>query len=191
MGSIFKYIDDSLLPGGVEPDPCPNCDRGADAYLIDATPEQEEWDVYGPRVESLCVECIRSIPLRRLQPRDCEKKIQQLINAHFKKGTLTGAERHNRFVGICDEFRRTPQLPLFLQGEDWPYCCGDFSEFIGTPGSYEESIRIGREMSHWDHGPEDYESMYGEMTLEPEELKEVNIFRCLQCGNRVFTWQAT
>ncbi|OWK45766.1 hypothetical protein FRUB_02097 [Fimbriiglobus ruber] len=37
----------------------------------------------------------------------------------------------------------------------------------------------------------DYKQLYGDMTLEPESLNEVCLFRCLKCGKEVFTWQMT
>ncbi len=190
MGSIFKYISDELLSESAETS-CPACRSSNPAFTIDATPEQEEWGARGPRVDSLCATCIRSIPLRRLAPRDQEMVVQQLINAHYGKGILKGWERLSKLLNICDELRRTPHIPLFLQGEDWPYCCGDFMEYIGTPSSYDESIRVAREMDHWDHGPRSFSAVYGEMALEPESLEEVCIFRCFDCSSKVFTWQAT
>lgn len=137
------------------------------------------------------ISCIRSLPLRRLQPRENERKVQQLISAFFKKGSLSGEERINRLVNICDEFRRTPYIPLFLQGEDWPYCCGDFTEYIGAPDSYPEAARVAREVSYWSEGPDDFVEFFGEEALEPEDLDEICVFRCLECRSQVFTWQAT
>jgi uncharacterized protein CbrC (UPF0167 family) len=111
-----------------------------------------------------------------------------MVNRHYSKGTLSGDERIHKLVSICDEHRRTPTFPMFLQNEDWPWCCGDFCEYLGVPESYDESIRIGREVECWDG---DFQELYGDVTLEPEWLNEVCIFRCLTCGKQVFTWQMT
>jgi hypothetical protein len=37
----------------------------------------------------------------------------------------------------------------------------------------------------------DFKKFFGDMTLEPESLREVCLFRCLMCDRRVFTWQMT
>lgn len=187
MGSLFRYIADDIA-GQATPDECPACHRHLPLFPIEAAIDNDEWTVEADCPEALCAECIRRMRLRQFAPRDGEATVQQIINASFPKGTLSGERRINKLVSICDEFRRTPTLPLFLQDEDWPWCCGDFCEYLGVPASYEESIRIGREMQLWGG---DYRQRYGEMTLEPESLSEVCLFRCLTCDKRVFTWQMT
>ena len=92
---------------------------------------------------------------------------------------------------MCDELRRTPRIPLFLQWEDWPFCCGDYCEYQGFPTTYEESMRVGTEIPHWEFGPKDFREIYGDTTLEPECLDEVCIFKCLKCKKEFFTWQYT
>ncbi len=190
MGNLFKYIADEIIDL-VESRSCPRCQYKRPLFPIDATPELEEWDVYGDRVEELCSICFRNIPLRKLQPRDQEMRIQQMINQHYPKGSLRGDERLSKFIGICDEFRRTPTIPLFLQNEDRPFCCGDFAEFIGEPKSYKESIQIAKELTLWDRKFIDYEELYGDMTLEPESLREISLFLCHGCNKRIYTWQCT
>lgn len=190
MGALFKYVSDEIIDA-VETGSCPACNKSTRVFPIDATPGQEEWNLDGDRVEELCAACLRSIPLRKLAYRPQERKLQELINRFCPKGTLIPEMRLGKLIGICDELRRTPELPLFLQGEDWPFCCGDFAEYIGVPSSYEESIRIGRELKMWDQRFQSYEELYGDMALEPEALSEVCIFRCPRCEESMFTWQAT
>ena len=84
-------------------------------------------------------------------------------------------------------FGRCPGL-TDRQQENWPYCRGDSCEYRGVPVDYEESIRVGREMGCWEG---DFQELYGEMTLEPESLNEVCLFRCLKCDKRMFTWPMT
>ena len=187
MGSLFRYIADNIA-GSTEPGECPSCLRQLPLFPIRVAIEGDEWSITAERAQTLCSDCIRRLPLRRFAPRNGEPTVQQIISAHFPKGTLSGNQRISKLVSICDEYRRTPTFPLFLQDEDWPWCCGDFCEYLGNPASYEESIRIGREMQFWGG---DYRQKYGDMTLEPESLNEVCLFRCLTCDKRVFTWQMT
>ena len=187
MGSLFRYIADDVA-NRAEGAECPCCHRHGALFPIEAAIDDDEWSVAADCPEEICSDCIRRLPLRKFSPRTGEKVVQELINAYYAKGTLSGEQRINRLVSICDEYRRTPMYPLFLQNEDWPWCCGDFCEYLGVPESYEESIRIGHEMQMW-RG--DYKQKYGDMTLEPESLNEVCIFRCLKCGKQVFTWQMT
>lgn len=187
MGSLFRYIADDVARQA-ESGECPSCLRETPLFPIEAAIDEDEWSLEADCPEELCADCIRRLPLRKIAPRRCEKFVPERINAHHPKGTLNGEKRIHLLVSICDEFRRTPTYPLFLQDEDWPWCCGDFCEYLGVPRSYEESIRVGREMKMW---PADYASVYGDMTLQPESLNEVCLFRCLHCGKPVFTWQMT
>lgn len=187
MGTLFRYIADNVAKGA-EHAVCPCCQRSASLFPIEAAIDQAEWTASADCPEELCSDCIRRLPLRKFAPRRGERVVQELINAHYPKGTLNGEQRINKLVSICDEYRRTPTYPLFLQDEDWPWCCGDFCEYLGSPTSVEESIRIGREMQYWGG---DFQQLYGPMTLEPESLHEVCIFRCLTCEQQVFTWQMT
>ena len=191
MGRLFKYISDELIDNHDEEGECPVCGREAKLFDMDCAPNADEWDVNEDRVDEMCADCIRRIPLRKLSPREPERLAQQIINQKYPKGSLSGQQRQEKWVGLCDEFRRTPEIALFLQGEDWPSCCGDFVELIGSPETEEEAIRIGREMDYWDHRPASFTELYGDMTLEPEDLEEINIFRCLSCDKKVFIWQCT
>ena len=114
MGHLFKYIADTIVANTAIADTsCPGCQESVPVFPIEASPEQEEWDD-SEGVEELCAKCLRSIPLRKLETRDQEMKIQQWINQHYPKGTLRGDERLSKFVGICDEFRRTASATNFV-----------------------------------------------------------------------------
>jgi uncharacterized protein CbrC (UPF0167 family) len=186
MGVLLRYIADELA-SKVETGACPVCQRQAPLFPVQAAIGDDEW-LPGDDCPELCVDCIRSLPLDRFTPRRSERIIQQMVNAHHPRGTLSGEERNNRIAVIREQFRRTPPFPLFLQDEDWPWCCGDFCEYLGVPASYDESIRVGAEMEFWEG---DFRERFGDMTLEPESLNEVCLFRCLTCDRRLFTWQMT
>jgi predicted ATPase len=70
MGTIFKYLTDEALARSAESGPCPGCSADAPVFRIEAAPHQEEWTGSDPMVETLCAQCLRSTPLRRLEPRD-------------------------------------------------------------------------------------------------------------------------
>ncbi len=81
------------------PNAKPNCERcGVDLIMsvsgcgIDSVPTQV---LKAGSSEALCADCIRCMPLRNLAWRDSERMVQQIVNAHYLKGTLTGAERQS------------------------------------------------------------------------------------------------
>ena len=187
MGHLFKFISDEIARTA-ETGVCENCSLAKPLFPIHAEIDLDEWGYGSDSTEELCADCIRRLPLRRFAWRDSERRISQIVNEHHPRGTLRGDQRQCKLVSICDEFRRTPQFPLFLQNEDWPYCCGNFCEYLGVPACYDESIQIGRDTQCWQG---DFTALYGDMTLEPESLNEVCLFRCLTCDSRMFTWQCT
>lgn len=187
MGSLFRYISDAIATTA-RTGSCVLCNSESQLFPIECAVDTDEWTIESDYSENLCAACIRRTPLRRFLVRPGERIVQQFVNQQFPKGTLPPDERVGKMVSICDEYRRTPTFPLFLQGEDWPHCCGNFCEYLGFPESYEQSIQLGREMQCWEG---DFTELYGDMTLEPESLHEVCMFRCLTCDSRMFTWQCT
>ncbi|QGJ70886.1 Hypothetical protein PBC10988_25850 [Planctomycetales bacterium 10988] len=185
MGTIFRYIDDSILPHYVEKEKhCQVCEQEKPQYQIYIDIEFED------SVEqyfSACAECIRKIPLRYFSPKDDEGIIQQLVNQHHPKGTKSASQRFAMMVNICDEYRRTPRLPNFIQHDDWPHCCGDFAEFIGDAG--ETFFGPYHEFEWW--GPENDGALeYGlEGMIGGED--RVSLFRCLACEKKYWTFQCT
>ena len=189
MGELFRYIADKLPAEASET--CPGCERVAPLYPFLAKPDGTSWfDDDSDEDEAFCGHCIKTMPLPSLGVRGSERTITKLINDFYKKGSLSGERRQFLLVERTDALRRTPQLPLFLQAEDWPFCCADFCEYQGTPPTYQEAIEMGRKLPYWEYGPADFEEIFG-MTLQPEVLEEVCLFQCLTCKNQMFTWQMT
>ena len=128
MGRLFRFISDAIAQTAVA-GVCESCKQTHPLFPIHADIDNDEWTYSSDEVDSLCASCIRRLPLRNFAWRDSERHVQQIVNSQFPKGTLRGAERQCKLVSICDEFRRTPTFPLFLQNEDWPFCCGTFCEY--------------------------------------------------------------
>ena len=175
MGRTFRFIhDDSMFPCGgtvchfCESDKTPvytyngvivHPDRAANPVLARGEPE----------VSELCADCILSDHVRK----DIENRIQKTINrfANDKSAAL-------------DAFHRTPDIPLFLQYQDWPMCCGEWCEFVGVPSSYDESKVVPDEHRFWEHESRDWQADYN---LMPESLREISLFKCLNCEKQFFT----
>ncbi|WP_442506735.1 CbrC family protein [Novipirellula sp. SH528] len=179
MGSLFTYIDDTaLIPcGGTQ---CHHCETESapifnfDGEIINpdlaANPQLARDE---PEVSELCAECILGGNLRK----DITPEIRKTIN---------------RFATDIDSalaaFGKTPSIPLFLQYNDWPMCCGDWAEFFGTPQTADESETVPQRFLYWEREPRDWTSEYA---LRPESLREVSLFRCTTCDRQLFTWQFT
>ena len=179
MGKTFCYIaDDAMFP--CDGEECHLCEtEESPLYLYfgeiihpehAANPQLAREE---PEISELCAECILSGHVRR----NADVRIQKTIN-RFAKDKQAAWEA----------FHRTPDIPLFLQYTDWPMCCGDWCEFVGVPSSYDESKVVPDNYHYWEDSPKAWKS---DFELMPETLREISLFRCLDCEEKLFTWQFT
>lgn len=183
MGQLFTYIADEVLADHSRHDMCPWCETRTELYRIFIENDDDSCD-------EACVRCIKTLPLRWLAPKDDERRISQLINQRYPKGTKSQDQRFALTVEAADAYRRTPCLPNFVQGEDWPHCCGDFTEFIGDAGKSGPFAQGPFEAFTW-WGDEDdcavEEGVEGMMDAEDA----VSLFRCRHCEKSYWTFQCT
>lgn len=85
--------------------------------------------------------------------------------------------------------RKTPRIPFQMQGTDWPLCCGKLTEFVGSPSSFEELVKMQAGGTPWDLGPVSTPYYDAIQDGTPESLKEVSNFRCSMCGGLYWTFQ--
>jgi uncharacterized protein CbrC (UPF0167 family) len=128
-----------------------------------------------PEVCELCSACILGGNVRK-----SDYQIREMMPIV----TTLAADR----ARAIEEYHRIPEIPLFLQRDDWPMCCGEWCEFVGVPSSYEESRQVPGRYRYWERGPRGWRSEY---ELLPESLREISLFRCIVCGGEWFTWQFT
>lgn len=181
MGTIFRQVADCAIPAcsGV---PCQHCGRN-DVPVLDYSGSIVEpklaadiqLAIEEPEVYEACAGCIKGGNLRK---------------SEVRKRTVMSTTRKfaARPEQALEEYDRLPDLPLFLQHDDWPMCCGEWCEFTGIPGSDEESKLVPSQHSYWEGGPALWRSEIG---LLPESLREVSLFRCVSCSRTWFTWQFT
>lgn len=181
MGSTFRYVADQALfaCGGDECHHCGRKDVPIYSYtgtIVDPTRAADpDLAREEPEVSELCADCILGGNVRKYD--SAVREIMRTVNA-FAADPRQALE----------EYHRTPDIPLFLQREDWPMCCGQWCEFTGVPKDYEDSRQVPARHSFWDRGPREW--TYGD-GLMPESLREVSLFRCLICPQLWFTWQCT
>lgn len=133
----------------------------------DENPESE--------ISEACADCIDAEKVARIE----EYEFVDYLKGRYKDG-----------VHFRDGLRRTPQLPLLMQREDWAFCCNDLCEFVGSPATYEELLVIVGSCHYWDrireNRPRDFRR-----DGPPESLNEISAFRCLHCPKRFWIDQFT
>ena len=181
MGRVFRYIsDDAMYPCGGSSS-CHHCESTTKhlfAYFgttvkpeLAANPKLAADE---PDISEVCASCILGGNVRKHL---VDSTIQKTINRFARDKALA-----------LHEFHQTPDIPLFLQHQDWPMCCGTWCEYIGVPNSDGESVIVPTTFGYWEHEPRKWESAHD---LRPESLREVSLFRCVSCDRRIFTWQFT
>lgn len=191
MGKTFKYIDDEVLQKRGLPGHCPLCETDGLIYSFQCDVNDPNVDV--DVVDEACASCIRTVQFDFSFGKRQLNQVRAMINSHYPKGALSGAERRARAEAILAEFQRTPDLPSFVQEEDWPHCCGDYCEYIGEPHSAAPG-----DLDHyqyWQGGPGENPSGETIYDLTPHErlavLGGVSGFRCNACGHHYWTFQCT
>lgn len=124
MGTSFRYIAETALkPSGLGD--CQCCERaGVVSYdyrgkIVDpaaaANPKLAEEE---PEIHAACADCISGGLVQKDDSAIGELK--GIINAFAgDKATAT------------QQYHRIPNIPLMMQHDDWPMCCGDWCEFVG------------------------------------------------------------
>lgn len=180
MGATFTYINDNVLSHFAEAGTCGWCEQSADLFTMYI----DDGDGMGDRA---CVRCIKTLPLRWIYSKDNERIISSLINERYPKGTKSQDQRFALTVELCDDYRRTPRLPNFIQNDDWPNCCGDFTEYVGDAGISNHGPYDEFEWWGYEHDAAIEHGITGMMGGEDR----VSLFRCLHCDNGFWTFQCT
>ena len=177
----FKYISEGALEEYGYEDKCYWCKQEAKLYriLIENVETEQESD-------EACIQCIKTLPLKWIYPKDDEKKIASLINKKYPKGTKTQDQRFALTVETCDEYRRTPQLCSFVQSIDWPDCCGDFTEFLSDAKDYEGDFT---EFLWW--GEDNHFAKEQGLEVAIGNEGPCVLYKCLTCSKKYWTHQCT
>jgi hypothetical protein len=189
MGTVFRHIADEVLrPKKGYRRTCQVCARtGVDVYPASgniALPDGSE----GADCAVACAECLLG---GRVEP-TCAFQVDEVIRSYLDRQFKdhTGLFRLRRAAELAAAYRQTPDIPLFLQNNDWPLCCGDLTEFFGSPRNKRELIRLSRTAVYWKKKVRENDVDFAD-TGPPESYDEVSMFRCPSCAKVYWTWQFT
>ena len=191
MGTIFRYIADKALKpaAAVYKRTCQVCSRkGIDVYAAQgavALPDGSE----GDEVAVACADCLRAGRVEKTCAFEVDEVIRRYLDALHRRDR-SHLYRLRRLVELAAAYRQTPNSPRFLQRQDWPLCCGDLTEFTGSPRNKKELVALTRSGVYWE-GQVKKNRVDFEETGPPGSYSEVSIFRCLACKQVYWTWQFT
>jgi uncharacterized protein CbrC (UPF0167 family) len=190
MGKVFRYIADAALKSekGYQRT-CQVCEaRGVDVFnahgnvLLPTGKEGEDCYV-------ACAACLRGGRVIHIGEWETDKLIKAYVRKYLPKSPAVKRKKLEETLRAA--LRRTPRVPSFAQGDDWPMCCGDLTEFTGSPRSLRELIRLSRSAVYWEQRARDDHDYDFEEDGQPESWSDVSVFRCLHCDKRYWVFQFT
>jgi hypothetical protein len=191
LGTVFRYTADGALKPAEAAfkRTCQVCARtGVDVYRADgriALPDGRVAEGVGVAVA--CADCLRAGRVEKNCSFEVDEVIRRYLDA-FHRRDRTHLFRLRRLVELAAAYRQTPDGPLFLQGQDWPLCCGDLTEFTGPPRNKKDLLRLTKSGVYWE-GQVKKNRVDFEESGPPESYTEVAVFQCLACQKVYWTWQ--
>lgn len=169
--TVFEFVLDSVLPHRVG-DACHHC-GSTSSPVFDYSGEivnpllaaDTELALAEPEVDLLCAKCIHGGNVRRSMSPELEANLKELASDR-------SAAR--------DAWDQLPEIPLFLQEFDWPFCCDAWCVFTGSPLDMETLLAWVERSVLWDKGAE-VEGRDFVREGPPESLDEVSRFCCSTC----------
>ena len=182
MGSTFRYIKDSALKAEDSSyyNECHACARKdapvykASGFIIknDGTFDDEDPD---SGIYVACEACIKSGKLARFG----EWEMTPFLKSMYEN-----------WEELRQKLRATPQIPLFLQRDDWVVCCNDICEFTGVPENYEDIVYFTSKANYWARGQNKFSRNFKE-DGPPESILEISKFECIHCRKTYWIDQFT
>lgn len=181
MGTTFRHMADGALApcGGHKCHHCERTDVPIYTYhgriLNPALAKDVDLARRDPDVDELCADCI-------LGGNVCKDNVT--VKEILRTIESFAADKQR----VIEEYHRMPHLPFF-QGEVWPMCCGDLTEYIGDHPS--------SGTSYGDYQPwQPMDTLVARFKLEdfyPLEklpvMYTMALFRCLHCPKRYWVFQ--
>src|SRR5262245_32328251 len=151
MGSIFPYVADEALRA-YNPAVYANCQvcekAGGRVFTAQGTallPDGRYRDVY-----VACAECLRAGRIKQVDESTTDALIAAYVQRYLKDATPDTLRRLES--ELKDRLRRTPHDAPQAQRTDWPLCCGDLTEYTGSPQKRTEWEALTRTAFGWRRG---------------------------------------
>lgn len=167
----FKYFENPLKNAVFTEEECQSC--GTDKYCL----EGEYFD-HGDDIVSVCINCLSQGKIKVSIPQYIRERIgNELGNDHEKELKI-------------DELERTPPVP-WIQFNDWPVCCGDFSKYVGE-WKQDDFVKESDDGNGLTYLLQILEDSSKEKIVNPEAFWEdvgqytaIFVFECIDCSKRI------
>jgi len=135
-----------------------------------------------------CEPCLKTGRIIHVSERKTDAIIRRYLCGYFtdKGPAFVEQKAQELFLAL----RKTPRVPMFMQGDDWPLCCGDLTEYKGNPKEFDELPSVNGPRIYWEEGIKEFGAGF-ESDGPPESLSEISFFECLSCDKQYWIFQFT
>lgn len=179
----FKYFDNVLENAEFTDIPCEIC--GSQKNCLEGL--YFECD----DINSACIDCLSKGKIKV----NITEFIKERIIAHLKENNKNEDEIERKVKMLVDELERTPPVP-WIQYNDWPICCNDFTKYLGEWGK-EDIIRNSHDKNEKEHLIsilDDFsKSRIDNLDCFWDEIGDdvaIFVFKCIYCSKLIAVWQS-
>lgn len=190
MGSVFRYIADSALTpeDASYYTKCHVCDKPQVPVFSAQGEVVREDGTVDDLIAVACEPCLKTGKIIHISEWKTDLVIRAYLRRYFTDKGPAFIERRSQELFLA--LRKTPRVPMFMKGDDWPLCCGDLTEFKGSPKDVNELPNVDGPMIYWSEGVKEPVADF-KSDGPPESLYEVSFFECLSCDKRYWIFQFT
>jgi hypothetical protein len=118
------------------------------------------------------------------------QSVQEHVEAHFKRKPAQWLEPKRE--ELIDQLERMPcHLPPLRQEMDWTLCCGQLTEFLGSPADQRDLLSLS-DLRAWNFGVHERSEDRIDFEGCPDDLlSDIAVFRCRKCGQHYIVFQPT
>jgi hypothetical protein len=175
MGSIFELIADKALKAEELADECDVCAKSGIP----------------------CYPC-RAMVVRPDGTADMAQTVDSVCEACFKAGRIAHYGDFDLNLEIDDHasnpeaakllLRKTPRLQKFVQGPQWPLCCGHLTEYTGTP-TLAEAQELDASGRFWNGGVAQPPRSAAKIIASQRDQGTLSAYHCHRCKKKYWIFQ--
>jgi hypothetical protein len=192
MGRAFPLIaDEALIPLDASYySQCQVCNQTKPAYVtygrafLKGKTQRE-------KVFAACKTCFKGGKIEQVREGlPLARAVQEYVGRYFKRKSAKWLEAKRK--EMIDQLDRMPcHLPPLRQELDWALCCGELTEYLGSPGGRRDLLAV-KDLRAWNFGVDERSEDAINFEGCPDELLgDIAVFRCGKCSQHYLIFQPT
>jgi hypothetical protein len=192
MGKVFPLIADAaLIPLDASYySQCQVCNQTKPVYVTFGSALLKGRKTRD-KVFAACATCFKDGKIEQVREGlPLAQSVQEYVEAHFERKPANWLETKRK--ELIDHLERMPcHLPPLRQEMDWALCCGQLTEYLGSPANQRDLLSLS-DLRAWNFGVDERSEEGIDFDGCPDELLgDIAVFRCRKCGQHYIVFQPT